>query len=145
MHGTCLDYPLQKWFDFKVPKTSVPAGYIANALMEEELLQDKPTTKIVWLGNNPVIENFTKSKKGNHWGMASLTFESKKETFNIKVSQPQGRWLADMLGRLSVDNIKMYTLQEVKEDYEATGLTDFELFWDNKPVNTLYKVGLLRL
>jgi hypothetical protein len=22
---------------------------------------------------------------------------------------------------------------------------DFELFWDNKPVNTLYKAGLLRL
>jgi hypothetical protein len=33
----------------------------------------------------------------------------------------------------------------VKTDYEATGLDDFELFWDNKPVNTLYKLGLLHL
>ena len=32
-----------------------------------------------------------------------------------------------------------------KEDYEKSGLEDFELFWDNKPVNTLYKAGLLRL
>ena len=25
------------------------------------------------------------------------------------------------------------------------GLEDFELFWDNKPINTLYKFGLLEL
>ena len=36
-------------------------------------------------------------------------------------------------------------MQEVKESYEASGLDDFELFWDNKPVNTLYKVGLLKI
>ena len=37
MHGACLDYPLQKWFDFKVPKTSVQPDYIARALLEEEV------------------------------------------------------------------------------------------------------------
>jgi len=43
------------------------------------------------------------------------------------------------------DNGKLYSLQEVKDDYEAAGLDNFELFWDNKPVNTLYKAGLLQL
>jgi hypothetical protein len=33
----------------------------------------------------------------------------------------------------------------VKADYENAGLEDFELFWDNKPVTTLYKAGLLQL
>ena len=28
---------------------------------------------------------------------------------------------------------------------EKAGFDDFELFWDNKPVNTLYKAGLLQL
>ena len=50
-----------------------------------------------------------------------------------------------MLESLSINTIKTYTLQEVKENYEAAGLNDFELFWDNKPVNTLYKAGLLQL
>ena len=36
-------------------------------------------------------------------------------------------------------------LGEVKENYQAAGLEDFELFWDNKPVNQLYKAGLLVL
>ena len=37
------------------------------------------------------------------------------------------------------------TYAVVKESYEAAGLEDFELFWDNKPVTTLYKAGLLRI
>jgi hypothetical protein len=44
-----------------------------------------------------------------------------------------------------VTNAGSLTLQQVKKDYEVAGFEDFELFWDNKPVNTLYKAGLLRL
>ncbi|MEP7318560.1 MAG: radical SAM protein [Panacibacter sp.] len=145
MNGLCLDDPLNKWFDFKVPKTKVPPDYIAQALNEPEAVLYKPTAKIVWLGNNPVVEHFIKSKKGNQWQMVSLTFQSKRETVNIKTDELQGEWFAGMLEKLSVANLKTYTLQEVKESYEATGLEDFELFWDNKPISTMNKAGLLRL
>lgn len=145
MHGACFDTPLREWFDFKTPKTTIAPDYIANILSEEEYLATKPNTKVVWLGNKPLVEIFTKSKKGNQWEICSLSFETKKETVDIKVDKEEGIWLASMLEKLSVDNIKTYTLQEVKESYETTGLNDFELFWDNKPVNTLYKAGLLQL
>jgi hypothetical protein len=36
-------------------------------------------------------------------------------------------------------------MQEVKDNYDAAGLEYFELFWDNKPINTMNKLGLLRL
>jgi radical SAM superfamily enzyme YgiQ (UPF0313 family) len=145
MHGICFDEPLQKWFDFKVPKTKVSPDYIAEALKEEEPLLFKPGAKVVWLGKKPAIENFVKSKKGSQWEMVSLVFQSKKEMHTIQVDKKQGDWLAGMLVKLSVDNLKSFTLQEVKENYEAAGLDDFELFWDNKPVSTMYKFGLLRL
>ena len=77
--------------------------------------------------------------------MANLTFETKKETISISVDAAQGKWLHSILPKLSVENIKQYTFQEVKEDYENFGLEDFELFWDNKPINTLFKIGLLEL
>lgn len=145
MHGACFEYPLQKWFDFKVPKTSIAPDYILNALQQEELAGIKPTTKIIWLGKKPSVVNFTKSKKGNHWQMSELTFQNKTEVLNIKVSEEQGAWLAEMLEKLSVYQTKAYTIQEVKQNYEAASLEDFELFWDNKPVNTLYRFGLLQL
>jgi hypothetical protein len=145
MHGACFDVPLYKWFDFKVPKTTVQADYIKSILGEEEYMSRKPNAKIIWLGNQPVVESFIKSKKGNQWEMCSLTFETKKETFNIKTDKLQGEWLEMILQKLSISNIKTVTLLEVKEQYEAAGLENFELFWDNKPVNTLYKAGLLQL
>ena len=149
MHGACLDLPLYKWFDaentgMKVPKTTVPPDYIVKALEEEELPIHKLNNKIVWLGHMPVAETITKSKKGNSWEMLSLTFQAKKETLNIKTGVTQGQWLMSLLAKLA-GNDKPFTLQDAKGDYEAAGLDDFELFWDNKPVNTLYKAGLLLL
>lgn len=145
MHGACYEYPLQKWFDFKVPKTLVAPDYIVNALQQEEFTSFKPTTKIIWLGTKPSIVNFTKSKKGNHWQMSELTFQNKQIALSIKVSEPQGTWLVQMLEKLAIHNNSSYTLQEVKESYETAGLEDFELFWDNKPVNGLFQFGLLHL
>jgi hypothetical protein len=145
MHGACFDVPLHKWFDFKTPKPTIAPDHIAKLLSEEEYQVVKSNTKVVWLGNVPVVETFTKSKKGNHWEMCSLQFETKKETLEIKTDMEQGIWLAGMLNELSVDNIKTLSLNDVKASFENAGLGDFELFWDNKPVNNLYKAGLLQL
>ena len=145
MHQTCLDYPLYKWFDFKTPKTTVAPNYILNVLQSVELQNQKATTKIIYLGKTPSLEITTKSKKGNQWEVANLSFETKKETISISVDAAQGKWLHSLLPKLSIENIKQYALQEVKEDFENFGLEDFELFWDNKPMNTLYKVGLFHL
>jgi len=145
MHNLCLDDTLNKWFDFKVPKTTIYPDFIMNTLAEEELMSFKPTAKIVWLGKPPAIEFITKSKKGSTWQIASLSFQTKKELINIKVTESEGTWLVGMLEKLSLNNPKLLTLQEVKDDYEAAGLEDFELFWDNKPMNGMKKVGLLRI
>ena len=145
MNGIGFEEHLNFWFDFKVPKTKVDPNFIANALELEELNTVKPSSKVVWLGHPPLMEYFTKSKKGNSWQMASITVESRRETFNIKVDEDQGKWLVETLQLLSVNNLKTYTLQEVKDSYEAAGLEDFELFWDNKPVSTMNRVGLLVL
>ncbi|MGC4102102.1 B12-binding domain-containing radical SAM protein [Ferruginibacter sp.] len=143
MHGACFDVPLHKWFDFKTPRTSIAPDYIAQLLSEEEYNTVKPNTKLVFLGNKPVTEIFTKSKKGSTWEMCSLLFETKQESFEIKVGKEEGLWLAGLLEKLSGN--KTMALQEVKLSFESAGLGDFELFWDNKPVNTLYKAGLLHL
>ena len=87
MHGACFDYPLQKWFDEKVPKTKVDPGYIASILNEEEYATAKPDAKVVWLGRKPVVEIITKAKKGSQWEVASITFQGLQETASIKVAR----------------------------------------------------------
>ncbi|MEO5592323.1 MAG: radical SAM protein [Chitinophagaceae bacterium] len=145
MHGMCFDDPLQKWFDFKTPRTKIAPDYIIKALGQDELPVFKPTAKIIWLGTSPVLDYFTQSKNGNQREMAVLNFVTKKETHKIQLPADQGKWLENMLQQLSAANIKNVTLQEVKDSFEAAGLEDFELFWDNKPISTMHKIGLLRL
>ncbi len=145
MHGACFDYPLQKWFDHKVPRTTIAPDYIIRAIEEVEIVNSNPNTKIIFLGHQPKTETIIKTKKGSQWELLSLSFETKKETVNIKVDVVQGKWLAQILQSTSISNPKTLTRQEVQADYENAGLEDFELFWDNKPVNTLYKAGLLHL
>ncbi len=145
MHGVCFEYPLQEWFDFKIPRTKVPKNYIENALLEDDDFMLKPTSKVVWLGKKPLVSYTNTTKKGQVFQTANLTFHDKKETFSIKLNQAQGDWLVEMLDKISVKNKKVYTFQEIKTDYEAAGFEDFELFFYNKPVNVLRNYGLLGL
>lgn len=145
MQGVCLDDPLNKWFEMKVPKTTVAPDHILNILAEDELPLSKPSAKIIFLGTVLKTEVIIKSKKGNRWEELQILFATKKENLAIQVDKAKGEWLLNLLPKLSVQNEKQMTLQEVKEDYEQNGCDDFELFWDNKPVNSLYKAGLLRL
>ncbi len=146
MHHLGLEDPLHKWFDFKIPKTSVQPSYIEDALNNMDELSFKPTAKVVWLGKQPSVEYFTQSKKGMQREMATLTFITKTATQQMQVLKSQADWLVPMLQKLGVGTIKTSTVKELMEDYEAaTGLDDFELFWDNKPMNGMWKMGLLRL
>jgi hypothetical protein len=145
MHNICLDDPLQKWFDFKIPKTKVSPDYIEQILNEPEEPSCKPNAKIIWLGNTPSVEYFTQSKKGMQREMATLSFIGKKNMQQAQVLKSHADWLVEMLEKLSVNNLKTFSLQEIKDNYEAAGLEDFELFFDNKPMNTMNRSGLLRL
>lgn len=144
MHGICFDYELQDWFDFKIPKTTISPDFIFDALQEEGEFNCKPNAKIVWLGGKPVVDHFTKTKKGNSWEMLTLTFHDKKESFSIQTNKLEGKWLIEMLQKISVSNSRIYTFQDVKSDFESQ-LEDFELFWYSKPMKTLREFGLLVL
>lgn len=145
MHGICFDYPLQDWFEFKVPRTKISEGYIYDVLQDEADFVIKPTAKVAWMGGKPYTTNFTKTKKGRTFNMASLTFHDKKESFIVQVSQDQAQWLEQLLSNINVNTGVPVQYSKVKESYEAAGLEDFELFWFSKPVNTLRDFGLLVL
>ena len=139
-----LDDPLQNWFDFKIPKTDVEPNHIEKILLEDSLPLFRPTTKLVWLGKTVGCEYYTKSKKGMQREMATITFINKSTSLVIDIARQDADWLLPMLEKMSMGD-KLMTMQEMKESHEAAGLEDFELFIDNKPMNTMHKVGLLRL
>ncbi|WP_395064497.1 B12-binding domain-containing radical SAM protein [Flavobacterium sp.] len=149
MHGICFDYPLQDWFDFKIPNTKISNDYIITCLEKEPEFNIKPSAKIVWIGGMPLGQSYTKSKKGNSWQMIKLIFHDKTETFEISLDEDKAQWLIKILKMISLLEIKnadisIQTFAQLKSDFENS-FEDFELFWYSKPISTLREFGLLVL
>jgi hypothetical protein len=142
MHGVCFDLPLQKWFEFKIPKTTIVADYIFKAVNEPEVVANNHS-KVIWLGISPTTSIIQKSKKGNKWEEMSMRFHNNKSEIEISVEPEKGKWLLQLLPLLSIGKSNGMSYTQIKENYLSAGLTGFELFWDNKPITSLYKVGLL--
>ena len=141
MHGICFDYELQDWFEFKIPKTKIQPNFIENAIFNTEDFTLKPNSKIIWIGNQPIVEHFTKSKKGNSWEMTKLTFHFKSDAVEITLEKDFANWLVNILPSIAM---KSSLLKDIKQDFE-THFEDFELFWFSKPMKTLRDSGLLIL
>ena len=144
MHGDCFEMPLQKWFEFKIPKTTINPDYIYKAINEPEV-NNSSHSKVIWMGILPSTSIIQKSKKGTKWEEMSLHFHNNKSEVTINVDPVKGNWLIQLLPLLSIEKSYGMSYAQIKENYMAAGLEGFELFWDNKPITSLYKVGLLSI
>ncbi|MFM2439343.1 MAG: hypothetical protein RLZ16_340 [Bacteroidota bacterium] len=144
MHGACFDFPLQKWFEFTIPKTTIAPNYIQKEIEATEL-ETSNNYKTIWLGVKPTSTVIQRSKKGSKWEEMSLQFQTNKNSFSISVDVAKGNWLLKLLPQLSIACANGLSFAEIKHSYTEAGLLDFELFWDNKPITGLYKAGLLRI
>ena len=143
MNGAGLQLPLHKWFDFKTPKPTIAPTYITDLLSNPDYTSLRSEARVTWVDNPFTTEYSTKTHKGEQWEMCQLTFQCLKGTHVLKLTREQGNWLATILPALSIRQVKLKTVKEVRESYEAAGLENFELFWENKPMNTMHKAGLL--
>jgi hypothetical protein len=145
MHGICFDFPLQDWFDFKVPRTTLAPDFIRKAIDDQAYEPASPNHKIVWLGGVPSIRTFSKKKKNQTFEMAELTFSNKKQDLIIQLKQKEGEWLVEQIRALSVFNLQQTTFAELEKSFEEATGEDFILFWNSKPMQELRGNGLLML
>lgn len=142
MHGINFEMPLQSWFDFKIPKTTIHPDYIHDSLLEEDNFSFKPNSKVVFLEKNVIAEDFIKTKKGNSWELTQLTFHLKTNILKIELAKEQAHWLIKILNENSIENGKKLSLLQLKTDFENS-FEDFELFWFSKPMQQLKENGVI--
>lgn len=145
MHGICFDYPLQDWFEFKIPKTTISPDYIYNCLNQEKKEILKSNQKIFSLSSLPEISYFEKIKKGATYEMATFLFHGKHFDSQYVFKKNEGIWLADILKKIDIKESKIFTISELKRDFENKVDDDFELFWYSKSFTKLREDFLLVL
>ncbi|UOU97441.1 hypothetical protein MUU74_13175 [Chryseobacterium daecheongense] len=142
MHGINFEIPLQDWFDFKIPQTSIHPDYIHDCLLEEDQFSFKGNSKIIFPDKNVIAENFIKTKKKNSWPYTRLTFHLKINIVNVDLEQEKAEWLMKVFAEHSVESERKITLQQLKVQFEEN-FENFELFWFSKPIQQLKDNGVI--
>lgn len=135
MHGMCLDYPLQDWFEFKIPPTTIPPDFIEKALQEEQFNLPKANAKMIWLGQLPQKKSLTKSKKGKVWQLTVLEIDIKLNRISVQLDEAEGDWLLEQLTQIQ-DAPGSLTFTQFKHSFE-NHFENFELFWFSKSIQSL--------
>lgn len=143
MHGIGFEMPLQDWFDFKIPRTTIARNFIAICLETEDFHQINPLGKLIWLGSHPVVHERVKMKKGRRWEMSEWTIHTSTDTYTVVLDKQVGDWLQVFLEQIRPGVQHLLTWKEAKMAYEQMGFGDFEPFWVSKPITVLRNAGLL--
>jgi hypothetical protein len=145
MHQIGFDFNLQQWFDFKIPKTTLPKNYIRNYLEAGSYAPLNPKAKCLWLGRSVTVQIFTKNKKGVQYEMAEVMVVTRKQNLKLGFEREAGLWLAETLNSLPNEAALLKTMGELETDFEAKVGSDFVLFWNSKNMQKLRQAGLLAL
>ncbi|WP_317194748.1 B12-binding domain-containing radical SAM protein [Hymenobacter telluris] len=140
LHGVALQEPLSFWFDFRVPKTTVPRHLIEQALQEPGKPDfAKQNQRLFWLGNAPEL----RQEPGKKGPRAVLTFYEQAEDFEVTVPSALGPWLQQLLAGLTQDYDTKLLLKDVARSFPAN--QSFERFLESPAWLLLREKGLLVL
>ena len=136
MHGICFDYPLQDWFDFEIPDTTITDDFIADCLEQYPLPIPKASSKIIWIESMPIIK---------HIGDATqLIFHAKNNAAEIFIEKKKAAWIVSTLEKAKIGDHDIMTFNKLNESFEAN-FDDFSTFWDSEPMQIIREIWLLVL
>ncbi len=142
MHHIGFDEPLHKWFEEKIPRTGIDKNYIAQSIEDDGTTDVVWHKKVIYQGVLPTLRVETQSKKGRSREVGMLSFDTLNAVQQFTLPAAEANWLVSLLPLIDISNFKQLSLADVKQNFEAEGLEDFELFWFNKPMNNIFKTGL---
>ena len=145
MHGICFDFPLQEWFDFRIPRTTVAPGFIRGVLSREPADQPAPHARVEWLGETPSFTFQLRQKKGKSIPSIRLVIQTASREESIYMGEEAGRWLMDVFPRFSPGNQDLLTFRQLEELFASAGHGDFSAFWKGPVFSLLKEHGLVCL
>ena len=162
MHGIGTDFPLNSWFDFRIPKTKIKRNLIYNSINKEEHFERLLNKELIWIGGLP-LKRTIKQKGGRH--ITEITINNKTSVVELSETSDICDIVYDMLLRCSVKNnipdfiadsdligkrvksedkeIRKYRLKDLKENLRPYLNIDFESFCKSEFMTDLFETGLL--
>ena len=140
MRGVGFDLPLQKWFDFKIPVSSVSPRFVEQQMEASESVENLYPRRLYWIGGE--VEFGAEIVKK---GKIVLTLHDTTRDIHLKIKKETAVFLHDIFSRISADVGEPYLLKDFYLDYETAIHEDFLPFWYGKEMQVLREYGLLLL
>ena len=142
MHGICFDFPLQEWFGFKIPRTTIAPGFIRDILSRNKTDQPKPHARVIWTGAVPEVNFFIRQKKGKSIASARIIIQTHQRKVAILTDESTGKWLERVFPLLVPGKQEPLTFQTLEELYLQGIQGNFKTFWEEPIVKSLRETEL---
>ena len=131
--GNGLERPLHKWFNGKVPQTTIPNTLITDHLIKPDgcrIYNDK--ARIVWIGGNVQLTDE---------GIVIRTPSTEKE---VKLPEMEAEFVAAVIEQVA-DLSEEYTFEQIRTLWEENFEKPFIEFYSSKKWDIIRKAGLLQV
>jgi hypothetical protein len=139
MHGIGLDYKLQEWFDFKVPRPHISPDFIQKILAKADPQVVPDHARWYWIGaaidSRPIKEEGIEKEIIRVYGL--------KDSYTLILTKKQARWFIALVDMLKPEQGEGLSQKQIMELYESAGLLRFEAFWNGSIYPRLRKYGLI--
>jgi len=135
MHGACLDFDLQEWFEHEVPATSLEEDLIEGYLSQASGRDQKGEHQLLWTGGP--LQYSTED--------SALIVTTKREQYSISCAEAEAAWLINIIERCCPQSVPVLRYRDVEAEYIEAGFEEFILFWFGDQMQALKEIGLLVL
>jgi hypothetical protein len=141
MNGVGIDFKLQEWFEFQIPKPQINSNYIKKLIKSQSHLinpkQDQ--SQIVWMGNLPVISSEHQQK------FSKYCFHDPDKTYYFQCQNDTDEWICQNLNFILIDYQPIKTINEIDQKLKKeVGITITQI--KDKPIWRFLKAhGLLTI
>ena len=137
MHGLCLEFPLQEWFDFPIPPTTVGPYYIVEALDYAYDPLAKDTARMIWVGGQPQL-------RAAGPDTVTLVLYDRRDTDYLTLPTAVGEWVHATLLRCGDRTQPPPTVADVRRTYQPEDLgAPLDDLWETDAMGLVRAYGLL--
>lgn len=122
MNGVGLDFPVNDWFDFDTPETTVESDFIEFALNSHAPKKHRPNDLVLWNNNIPTVTYFEDG--GEEFG--ELIFYNNKGTWGFETDKNLAKWIIHFLEKAKIGDQPLLRFKDLKADFEHQNLGEFE-------------------
>lgn len=144
MNGIGIDFPLQVWFDFPIPKTTIAPNAIEKFLSADQFVSLKPHHKLLWIGSSVYKEN--NIKKGKHHKKSSLYIINNIGIETLYFDDTDANFFEQFLPQINITLQKEpISFQSFSSLYEEKTQRNINLLIHHPEFNKLRTLGLLAI